>query len=207
MLARIQFAANMGLRILFPTTSISMGWMLLFFKTRFVRTDQQHSMDAYQFWVKIFALTFAVLTAFFRSATMLGIMLFGRGRGRGRVGALGPKRRLRHWRALCCESRQRARIADGNFLRRGGGACCCHWLHRLFVLRVLGQSFCLAVLMPRRRHSGLGIAHPVSGFEKRRFQEFRQFQWHAGFGHGLAHASQPLVALDPANGERHVAHS
>jgi cytochrome d ubiquinol oxidase subunit I len=33
---------------------------LLFFKTRFVVTGQQHWMDAYQFWVKIFALTFAL---------------------------------------------------------------------------------------------------------------------------------------------------
>jgi cytochrome bd ubiquinol oxidase subunit I len=114
-LARIQFAANMTFHILFPTISISMGWFLLFFKTRFVTTGQAHWMSAYQFWVKIFALTFAlgvvsgitmsfqfgtnwpgfmntvgnvagpllayeVLTAFFLEATMLGIMLFGRGR-------------------------------------------------------------------------------------------------------------------------------
>jgi cytochrome d ubiquinol oxidase subunit I len=114
-LARIQFAANMSFHILFPTISIAMGWVLLFFKTRFVRTGKQHWMDAYQFWVKIFALTFAlgvvsgitmsfqfgtnwpgfmntvgnvagpllayeVLTAFFLEATMLGVMLFGRGR-------------------------------------------------------------------------------------------------------------------------------
>lgn len=59
-LARIQFAANMTFHILFPTISISMGWVLLFFKLRFVKTKEQHWMDAYQFWVKIFALTFAL---------------------------------------------------------------------------------------------------------------------------------------------------
>ena len=59
-LARIQFAANMTFHILFPTISIAMGWVLLFFKTRFVATGQQHWMDSYQFWVKIFALTFAL---------------------------------------------------------------------------------------------------------------------------------------------------
>ncbi|MEO6321968.1 MAG: cytochrome ubiquinol oxidase subunit I [Polaromonas sp.] len=59
-LARIQFAANMTFHILFPTISISLGWVLLFFKLRFVRTGQQYWMDAYQFWVKIFALTFAL---------------------------------------------------------------------------------------------------------------------------------------------------
>jgi cytochrome d ubiquinol oxidase subunit I len=59
-LARIQFAANMSFHILFPTISIAMGWVLLFFKTRFTATQQPHWMDAYQFWVKIFALTFAL---------------------------------------------------------------------------------------------------------------------------------------------------
>ena len=60
LLARIQFAANMTFHILFPTISISLAWVLLFFKLRFVKTGQQHWMDAYQFWVKIFALTFAL---------------------------------------------------------------------------------------------------------------------------------------------------
>ena len=59
-LARIQFAANITFHILFPTISISMGWVLLFFKMRFASTGRQHWMDAYQFWVKIFALTFAL---------------------------------------------------------------------------------------------------------------------------------------------------
>ena len=60
MLARLQFAANITFHILFPTISIAMGWFLLFFKTRFVATGEQHWMDAYQFWIKIFALTFAL---------------------------------------------------------------------------------------------------------------------------------------------------
>ena len=60
LLARIQFAANITFHILFPTISISLGWVLLFFKLRFVKTRQQYWMDAYQFWVKIFALTFAL---------------------------------------------------------------------------------------------------------------------------------------------------
>ncbi|MCZ8251198.1 MAG: cytochrome ubiquinol oxidase subunit I [Hylemonella sp.] len=122
-LARIQFAANISFHILFPTISIGMGWVLLFFKLRFNATGLSHWMDAYQFWVKVFALTFAlgvvsgitmsfqfgtnwpdfmntvgnvagpllayeVLTAFFLEATMLGIMLFGRGRVSERVHTL-----------------------------------------------------------------------------------------------------------------------
>ncbi|NBW77545.1 MAG: cytochrome ubiquinol oxidase subunit I [Betaproteobacteria bacterium] len=60
LLSRVQFAANVTFHILFPTISIAMGWFLLFFKTRFVVTGQQYWMDAYQFWIKIFALTFAL---------------------------------------------------------------------------------------------------------------------------------------------------
>jgi cytochrome d ubiquinol oxidase subunit I len=60
LLARVQFAANVTFHILFPTISIAMGWFLLFFKTRFVTTGEQYWMDAYQFWIKIFALTFAL---------------------------------------------------------------------------------------------------------------------------------------------------
>ena len=60
LLARLQFAANITFHILFPTISIAMGWFLLFFKTRFMATGEQHWMDAYQFWIKIFALTFAL---------------------------------------------------------------------------------------------------------------------------------------------------
>ncbi|MDC7700797.1 cytochrome ubiquinol oxidase subunit I [Vogesella indigofera] len=59
-LARIQFAANISFHILFPTISIAMGWVLLYFKTRFDRSGDVAWLDAYGFWVKIFALTFAL---------------------------------------------------------------------------------------------------------------------------------------------------
>jgi len=59
-LARIQFGANITFHILFPTISIAMGWMLLFFKLRYNKTRDSAWMDAYGFWVKVFALTFAL---------------------------------------------------------------------------------------------------------------------------------------------------
>ncbi|GJG94137.1 cytochrome ubiquinol oxidase subunit I [Cupriavidus pauculus] len=59
-LARIQFAANITFHILFPTISISLGWVLLFFKLRYNKTGDESWMDAYRVWVKIFALTFAL---------------------------------------------------------------------------------------------------------------------------------------------------
>ena len=59
-LARIQFAANISFHILFPTITIALCWILLFFKLRFLKTGDQSWMDAYSFWIKIFALTFAL---------------------------------------------------------------------------------------------------------------------------------------------------
>ncbi|HEY8381837.1 MAG TPA: cytochrome ubiquinol oxidase subunit I [Microvirga sp.] len=60
LLARIQFAANISFHILFPTITIALGWVLLFFKLRYNRTGDSAWMDAYKFWVKIFALSFAL---------------------------------------------------------------------------------------------------------------------------------------------------
>jgi cytochrome d ubiquinol oxidase subunit I len=59
-LARIQFAANISFHILFPTITIALGWVLLFFKLRFNATGNEKWMDAYRFWVKVFALSFAL---------------------------------------------------------------------------------------------------------------------------------------------------
>ncbi len=59
-LSRIQFAANISFHILFPTITIALGWVLLFFKWRYSRTGDDAWMKAYFFWVKVFALSFAL---------------------------------------------------------------------------------------------------------------------------------------------------
>jgi cytochrome bd ubiquinol oxidase subunit I len=59
-LSRIQFAANISFHILFPTITIALGWILLFFKLRFNATKDEKWMEAYRFWVKVFALSFAM---------------------------------------------------------------------------------------------------------------------------------------------------
>ncbi len=59
-LSRMQFAANISFHILFPTITIALGWALLFFKLRYSRTRDERWMEAYRFWVKIFALSFAM---------------------------------------------------------------------------------------------------------------------------------------------------
>ncbi|MDO8774381.1 MAG: cytochrome ubiquinol oxidase subunit I [Burkholderiaceae bacterium] len=67
-LSRLQFAANMSFHILFPTITIAMCWLLLFFRIR-VMTAKDQGQDtaaskaweeAYYFWTKVFALTFAL---------------------------------------------------------------------------------------------------------------------------------------------------
>jgi len=60
MLSRIQFAANISFHILFPTITIALSWFLFFFKVRFDQTGDPVWMRAYRFWVKIFAITFAI---------------------------------------------------------------------------------------------------------------------------------------------------
>ncbi|MEF3047856.1 cytochrome ubiquinol oxidase subunit I [Pseudotabrizicola sp. L79] len=60
LLSRIQFASNISFHILFPTITIALGWVLLFFRWRFARTGQEKWMEAYMFWVKVFALSFAL---------------------------------------------------------------------------------------------------------------------------------------------------
>jgi len=60
MLSRIQFAANISFHILFPSISIALCWFLFYFKVRYNRSGDQVWMRAYRFWVKVFALTFAL---------------------------------------------------------------------------------------------------------------------------------------------------
>ena len=59
-LARMQFAANITFHILFPTISISMAWVLLFFRLRWLKTRDDAWLMAYRFWTKVFALSFAL---------------------------------------------------------------------------------------------------------------------------------------------------
>jgi cytochrome d ubiquinol oxidase subunit I len=59
-LARMQFAANITFHILFPTITIALGWVLLFFRWRWLTTRDTAWLSAYRFWTKVFALSFAL---------------------------------------------------------------------------------------------------------------------------------------------------
>ena len=59
-LARIQFALNISFHIIFPSISIGLSWLLLFFRVRYT-LGRNHAWEyAYYFWTKVFALTFAI---------------------------------------------------------------------------------------------------------------------------------------------------
>lgn len=63
-LSRLQFAANISFHILFPTITIALCWFLVFFRLRHTATQgtpaAQGWEQAYYFWTKVFALTFAL---------------------------------------------------------------------------------------------------------------------------------------------------
>jgi cytochrome bd ubiquinol oxidase subunit I len=60
LLSRMQFAANISFHILFPAINIALGWVLLFMRWRWVKTRDEAWRDAWRFWTKVFALSFAL---------------------------------------------------------------------------------------------------------------------------------------------------
>lgn len=60
LLSRLQFALNISFHILFPTITIALGWFLFYFKLRSDLSGHPVWMRIYRFWVKVFALTFAL---------------------------------------------------------------------------------------------------------------------------------------------------
>ena len=59
-LSRLQFALNISFHILFPTITIALGWFLFYFKLRSNLSGHPVWMRIYRFWVRVFALTFAL---------------------------------------------------------------------------------------------------------------------------------------------------
>ncbi|NEN76534.1 cytochrome ubiquinol oxidase subunit I [Pelistega sp. NLN82] len=60
MLARIQFAFTVSFHIIFPATSIGLACFLAFIEWRWLRTKNPIYQDLFKFWVKVFALAFAM---------------------------------------------------------------------------------------------------------------------------------------------------
>jgi len=59
-LSRAQFGLNIGFHILFPTLTIALAWILLYFRIRYARSADAAWLATYKLWTKVFALTFAM---------------------------------------------------------------------------------------------------------------------------------------------------
>src|SRR6185295_1330987 len=60
LLARAQFGLNIAFHILFPTLTIGLAWLLVYFRLRYARTGEAAWLASFRLWTKIFALTFAM---------------------------------------------------------------------------------------------------------------------------------------------------
>jgi cytochrome d ubiquinol oxidase subunit I len=60
LLARAQFGLNIAFHILFPSLTIGLAWLLVFFRLRYARTGDPAWLATFRLWTKVFALTFAM---------------------------------------------------------------------------------------------------------------------------------------------------
>src|SRR5579859_1242691 len=59
-LARAQFGLNIGFHILFPSITIGLAWLLVYFRARYAASGEAAWLTTYKRWTKVFALTFAM---------------------------------------------------------------------------------------------------------------------------------------------------
>jgi len=59
-LARIQFAFTIAFHYIYPPLSIGIGFMLVLFESLYLKTRNKQYESLTRFWIKIFALTFAI---------------------------------------------------------------------------------------------------------------------------------------------------
>jgi cytochrome d ubiquinol oxidase subunit I len=57
---RMQFAFTITFHYLFPQLTMGLSLMIVYFKWKFLRTQSEHYNDASKFWMRIFALNFAM---------------------------------------------------------------------------------------------------------------------------------------------------
>ena len=60
LLARAQFGLNIAFHILFPTLTIGLAWLLVYFRVQYARSGSAEWLTVYKLWTKVFALTFAM---------------------------------------------------------------------------------------------------------------------------------------------------
>ena len=60
LLARAQFGLNIAFHILFPSLTIGLAWLLVYFRLKYARTGEAAWLATFRLWTKVFALTFAM---------------------------------------------------------------------------------------------------------------------------------------------------
>jgi cytochrome d ubiquinol oxidase subunit I len=60
LLARAQFGLNIAFHILFPTLTIGLAWILVYFRVRAARSGDAAWLAIYKLWTKVFAITFVM---------------------------------------------------------------------------------------------------------------------------------------------------
>src|SRR2546423_12743715 len=60
LLARVQFGLNIAFHILFPSITIGLAWVLVYFRLRYEATRDAAWLETYRLWVKVFALSSAM---------------------------------------------------------------------------------------------------------------------------------------------------
>lgn len=60
LLSRVQFGFTIGFHILFPTLTIGLAWLLVYFEAAWLRRGREIYLRLYRFWVLIFALSFGM---------------------------------------------------------------------------------------------------------------------------------------------------
>jgi len=60
LLARAQFGLNIGFHILFPSLTIALSWMLVYFRIRYAHSGDEAWLATYKLWTKVFAVSFAM---------------------------------------------------------------------------------------------------------------------------------------------------
>jgi len=60
LLARIQFAMTVEFHYIFPVVAIGMAWIIVWMLTRHPGTGAPAYQTMERFWIRVFALTFAV---------------------------------------------------------------------------------------------------------------------------------------------------
>ena len=60
LLARAQFGLNIAFHILFPTLTMGLAWILVYFRVQYSRSGAAEWLSTYRLWTKVFALSFAM---------------------------------------------------------------------------------------------------------------------------------------------------